>query len=727
MSPRLPRSVRWLAPLALIALLGAGAAKVARAQVLPTDAPILLSEEGSTRALAARPRGSQAPLGPVVIAPGEGSRVTIYVVRLESNKDANATAFRAFIEDVNHHQIYLPVESVEPTADRDWVYAVTLRLTEDVGDVGDVLVGVTWRGMLSNRVRLAIGHAGGGPADDEFAAPTPMPKEAPIYIATGDDNGDGTNYVGRLISPDRVRFMEQASFGPTSDLDAQIRRMGMSAWIADQQTMPYPTIPYPAVIPEPLNPPAGCTSGTDCFRDQYSQHLLQRWFFSDALYGNDQLRRRVAWALHKMIVTSGALDETVQANWTLQYIKVLDRNAFGNFKTLLTQMTLNPNMGNYLDMVRSTKGNPNENYAREILQLFSVGLYNLNQDGTIICVEHNPCQAGDTPSPTYDQNVVNGFTKIFTGWNTCNAGPPTCPNGQAGIPNFIDDLVLTTANHDTTSKVLLGGVTQPASQTGAADMTAAINNIFNHPNVAPFVSKQLIQNLVTSDPTPLYVARVAAVFNNNGAGVRGDLGAVVRAILMDPEARGDLKTDPMYGHLKEPVLFTANVLRRFNVRAANGVAGSQSDGYLNPQTTTLSQNVWNPTTVFSYYSPDYTVAASNPLVRGPEFGIMTTTTSLKRANLINTLAFSTIAINGTNGPNGTSIDLTELQTLSASDATGALLVDTLNQRMLHGSMSAQARASILTAVTTVASSNTLLRAQTAFYLVASSSQYQVER
>ncbi|MEO6394127.1 MAG: DUF1800 family protein, partial [Pyrinomonadaceae bacterium] len=386
--------------------------------------------------------------------------------------------------------------------------------------------------------------------------------------------------------------------------------------------------------------------------------------------------------------------------------------------------------GNYLDMIRSTKNNPNENYAREILQLFSVGLYNLNIKGEVQCIEHNPCQVGDTPSPTYDQNVVNGFTKALTGWNLCSAGPPTCPNGQVGIPDYADNLTFNFANHDTGSKLLLNGVTIPANavaHNGVAELNATIDNIFNHANVGPFVSKSLIQSLVTSDPTPDYVGRVATVFNNNGFGVRGDMAAVVRAILLDPEARGDLKTDPKYGQLREPVTYMTGILRTFNVRAANGVPGSQSDGYLNPQTSTLSQNVFNPTTVFSYYFPDYIVAASNPSVLGPEFGIMTTTTSLRRANLVNTFAFANVPISGTSGPNGTSIDLSELQNLSSQDATGALLVDTLNQKLMHGSMSAQMRTSILTAVTTVSSGNPTLRAQTALYLVASSSQYQVKR
>ena len=325
----------------------------------------------------------------------------------------------------------------------------------------------------------------------------------------------------------------------------------------------------------------------------------------------------------------------------------------------------------------------------------------------------------------FRSNVVNGFTKVFTGWNLCPSG---CPNSLPSIPDYIDPILLTAGNHDTTSKLLLDGITLPAGQTGSQDLTAALDNIFNNQNVGPFVSKQLIQHLVTSDPTPAYVARVAAVFNNNGFGVRGDLKAVVRAILTDVEARGDVKTDPNYGYLREPLLFVTNILRQFNVRAASGVAGSQSDGYLNPQTVTLGQDVFRAPSVFNYYPPDYVVPISGIL--GPEFYLMTASTSLRRANFGNTMVFSTIPVTtpgSTNGPNGTSIDLAEMQAISAADSTGAQLVEALNKKLLHGTMSIEMRNIITTAVLAAPSSDPLLRARTAIYLVATSSQFQVQR
>jgi len=232
----------------------------------------------------------------------------------------------------------------------------------------------------------------------------------------------------------------------------------------------------------------------------------------------------------------------------------------------------------------------------------------------------------------------------------------------------------------------------------------------------------LIQQLVTSDPTPAFVGRVAAVFNNNGQGDRGDLKAVVRAILLDPEARGDVKSDPNYGKLREPVQFVTNFLKHFNVRSADGT--QQSDGVINGLTSPLAQNTFYAPTVFNYYSPDYIIPGTSLL--GPEFGILTTGTAIARSNVINTMTFSRIN-SSADAPQGTAIDLSEMMQLAQSDTTGNLLIDTLNTRMLHGTMSPQMKSTIMTAVQAVASSDPTLRARTAIYLVATSSQYQVQR
>jgi len=274
------------------------------------------------------------------------------------------------------------------------------------------------------------------------------------------------------------------------------------------------------------------------------------------------------------------------------------------------------------------------------------------------------------------------------------------------------------------------------------DLKRALDNIFHHPNVGPFISKLLIQQLVTSNPTPAYVGRVASVFNNNGQDIRGDMKAVVRAILLDPEARGNVKTDPDYGHLREPALFITNLLKPFNPSAQAGAAAScagQSDGVLNIATLPLDQDLFNPPTVFNYYPMDYIIPGTN--LAGPEFGIMSTGTALKRPNFVNQFvspnnnpATPGIPLNinqpGTNvnyAPCGTRIDLSRLQALVTADQTGGTLIDTLNRELLGGSMSPAMRADITAAVQAVAAGSTLKRARTALYLVATSPQFQVQR
>ncbi|HEY0426445.1 MAG TPA: DUF1800 family protein [Pyrinomonadaceae bacterium] len=714
------------------------------ANTMPEDAPILMSQPDSTKALAGRPTKRGVDTSIKIFPPGARTTITLFVTNLDLLEGEGAKAFRAELEDAQHFRHPLEIISFEPTAENKWVYALTVRLNDGIGDVGDVLVRVTRRGMTSNRVRLSIGHES-KIRDDEGAAPTPNPIE-PVRTE---------NRVGLPWTGDRVRFMEQATFGVNSALELRLRRIGYSTWLEEQMEQRfdagnaerYSTFPYPNYSPVSIVVNEGCPDAAkrvSCTRDNYSMYPLQNWFFKEALYSDDQqLRRRISWALSQIMVVGGR--ETVQSGRMLPYIQILDANAFGSYRSLLEKITLNPAMGNYLDLAISTKQNPNENYAREVLQLFSIGVDMLNQDGT-------PMLDGQgNRIPTYNQETINNFTKIFTGWTFCQ-NPSVCPSVTLGVVNYKDQMISNAANHDTTQKTLLNypGATPviPAGQTAGQDLNAALNNIFYHPNVAPFISKLLIQQLVTSNPTPAYVERIANVFDDNGRGQRGDLKSVIRAILLDPEARGNLKTDPDYGKLREPVLFITDVLRPFNpqsqavtstVVACNG----QSDGILNGNTLILDQDVFNPPTVFNYYPMDYRIP--NTPLAGPEFGIFSTGTALKRPNFVNQFlppnnnpaapGVVTVNINAPEStanagvfiPCGTRIDLARLQTLVTDDTTGALLVDTLNRELMHGSMSSQMRNEILTAVQGVVSTNTLKRARTALYLVATSSQFQVQR
>jgi uncharacterized protein (DUF1800 family) len=440
---------------------------------------------------------------------------------------------------------------------------------------------------------------------------------------------------------------------------------------------------------------------------------LQRQFFVNALNNPDQLRQRVAFALSQILVTSGA-DSTLNLNYAMRYYQqmFLDK-AFGNYEDILTSVTLSPVMGDYLNMANNDKGNPatgtlpNENYARELMQLFSIGLWELKPDGTYLT------DAQGNPIPTYGQDEIRAFARVFTGWTFPTAPGQTQHNHNPGY--YIGQMIGIAANHDGTDKILLNGTPDSGGKTMSDDLAFAIHNVFMHPNVGPFISKQLIQKLVTGNPTPQYVGRISAVFNDNGQGVRGDMRAVVNAILTDPEARGALKIDSGYGKLREPVLYVAALARATNT-------ASDGDFFIN-QTRTQGQYLFYAPTVFNYYSPDYMIAGTS--ITAPEFQIQDATTSLARINYANSFFFNTIAPNQfLYGATGTQLNLATLQALAGNPGA---LVDELNQLMMNGTMSDSMRSTIITAINAVPGSDTLNRARTALYLVAGSPQFQVQR
>jgi uncharacterized protein (DUF1800 family) len=561
-----------------------------------------------------------------------------------------------------------------------------------------------------------------GPGTPNFTSPNALstvvsfdlPGNYTLRLSAFDGGITGYDDVNVIVNPsvpDLVRFLEQSTMGPSPALIGHVQQIGLGAWFNEQFALPSSGMPY--IPPAPSNVPANCNSF--CQRDNYSMYLLQNRFFLNAMYGNDQLRQRAVWTLHQLFVVSGR-DINV-SSWYLPYWQILDNNAFGNYRQLLQQITLNPAMGIYLNMAGSNKNNPNENFAREILQLFSIGTDLLNPDGTPQLDQ----VTGDI-LPSYDQNVVTNMAKILTGWNlAANIAP--------GVPDYNSYMIANNNNHDTTAKQLLvypgqTGVT-PAGLTALADLNIALDMIFNHPNVGPFIARHYIRQMVTSNPTPAYVGRVAAVFNNNGLGVRGDLKAVIKAVLLDPEARGEVQYDPNYGQLREPVLFETNVLRMWNPRSAN--LSTASDGVVNNQAVAMGQDVWRPATVFSYYPADYLLPGSTTVL-GPEFGVQQATTALKRANFVNTMVFSNIPV-GTNVPNGTAIDFSNLVPYATSPTPGSPtdLVDYLNHTLMHSSMSLSMYNRILATVVAVPASNPQLRAKQALYLVLSSSQYWVKR
>ncbi len=555
---------------------------------------------------------------------------------------------------------------------------------------------------------------------------------------------------------DAARFLEQATFGPSFATDpadpnyrvsvAHVRELGYADWINEQFNMPVrfpdnPDVPNvgtnygnpgdPGTCDDaagrgglcwsPPNPAGTCTNngGSTCNRDNYTAYLLQYQFFSNALTGQDQLRQRVAWALTQIDVISEL--DIRPASWMTPYLQLFDRDAFGNFRQLLYDITVNPGMGEYLNMRGNTRQNVNENYAREILQLFSVGLNKLNDDGTV------QVDGQGNPIPTYGQEEITNFALVFTGWNLDQQIAP-------GIPNYRDPMIVTNENnHDRNPKTLLDYPNPvnrdlPGDEDARPELDEALRNIFYHPNVGPFIGKLLIQKLVTSNPSPEYVARVTSAFNDDGTGTRGNMQAVISAILLDPEARNDPSGNTNYGHLREPVLLITNTLRALGVTAPDGTYTTDfvlGDSFL-PSAAThnlrMDQDVFRPPTVFSYYPPDNQLPGTNLL--GPEFAIQSTSTSLARINFLKDVAFHQMPTEP-NRPTGTWIDTTQFEPLAVGDATA--LLDDLNNRLMHGTMTDALRTIVLNVVTAIPEGNLTGRVQEAIYLIASSSQYQVER
>lgn len=717
-----------------------------------SKAPVLISEAASTRAIALESvtfKGEPFPLtSSVAFGSDTRTRICVFAMNLELLPGEGASAFTADIQDAGGKLHPLQIEFMGQVPSFPGITMFIVRLADDIGDAGDVLLRLNLHGMASNRVRMAIGHIGGGPADDAGAVATPAPATPP----PADPPLVPDSFTGPATDADAVRFLEQATWGPTAADIAHVKSVGFLAYLNEQFNTPvtnmakgsnFPDLAFPAEDGSqcPTTNPADPNYNQNvCNRDNFTMYPVHRTFFSNALYGPDQLRQRVAFALHQILVVSAA-SEVNRPSWMTVYLQALDRNVFASYRTLLQEITLTPAMGEYLDMRLSTRTSPNENFAREILQLFSIGTAVLNADGT------PQLDAQGIPVASYSQTHVNEFTRVFTGWNLV---PGTI---AAGTANWRDPMIPRGGtSHDFGAKTLLNGLNTAAcsSASGAAniacaqsDLNAALDNIFNHPNVGPFISKQLIQHLVTTNPSPPYVERVAKVFNNDCSGlypqgcsnVRGNLKLVVQAILLDPEARGDVKTDPNYGKLREPAQYVNGFLRAFNAKSfdktttSDGVLGSRSSTDF---TGTLDQPIFQPPTVFSYYQPAYEVPGTKIL--GPAFGILSTSTTLRRANDINTLVYSGVAANSTptaaspDRPRGTSVDIANLEALAANPGD---IADALNSLLFHGTMSTQVRTSLITAMNAIndatVTTRNQKRARVAVYLAATSSQYDIQR
>jgi len=547
------------------------------------------------------------------------------------------------------------------------------------------------------------GGGGGGGSTGSGPAPIPGPTEAE---------------AGRLLA--------QGTFGATEASIEAVRAGTAESWIRAQINTPPPSVSHQAYLDARLAELRVTSPNATLSYD----HFVESWWLA-SVTGPDQLRERVAFAYSQIFVISLASD-VVDPRGAGAYYDMLTANAFGNYRDLLEKVTLNPMMGRYLTYLGNMKEDaagtrtPDENYAREVMQLMTLGLYQLNLDGT------PKTDLNGKPLASYSPADISGLAKVFTGWSWYSPAPSasTFVGGNPDPDSKVRQMIIYPQYHSTSQKAFLGA-TIPASATvdGPGDLKIALDTLFNHPNTGPFVSRQLIQRLVTSNPSPAYVQRVAGVFNNNGAGVRGDMGAVVTAILMDPEARNATSAeDPAYGKLREPVIRMTHMMRAFQGNSASGKWQVRTTG----ANTSLGQTPLLASSVFNFWRPGYvppatTVLGSRNLV-APEFQIVNEVTNAGYVNVIE----QTIS-NGIGTSNDVRLSLSN-EVLIADQPE--LLADRLNRLLLAGQMSSALRKRVLDTLNAYAISPTDLtqasqaktnRVKAAVLLVMTSPEYLVQR
>ncbi|HSI60638.1 MAG TPA: DUF1800 family protein, partial [Ideonella sp.] len=544
---------------------------------------------------------------------------------------------------------------------------------------------------------------GGGSDPTAVGSPPPAPPPAPTPPPPAG-----------LSAIDASRFLTQATFGLRStDEVAALQAQGLEDWLVQQ-------FAAPAASQVSFLDEWRTRKNRNKVADEASYEAVwQQW-----LWGADPLRSRIVWSLLQVFVISNVAPD-VRPYAMSSYMDMLGRNAFGNYRQLLEEVALHPAMGYYLNMLESGKENaakgthPSENFAREVLQLFSIGLVKLHLDGSTQT-------AGGVPVPTYDQSVVKGFAKAFTGWsfgNQDNTNPKKFDtnNGENTDANWLVPMKAWPSHHDSTAKTLLDGRVLPAGQTAEQDLKDALDTIFNHANVGPFFCRQMIQRLVTSNPSPAYLQRVAGVFNDNGAGVRGDLQAVWRAILLDTEARGDDAPGRAgYGKQREPVVRFANFLRALGAASASGY--NEID-YLDSADNALGQSPLLAPSVFNFYSPNYRPAgalAAAGLV-APEFQITSETTVAGAMNF-----FSALFDAGSYG-NGASKVTLDYGPLVALAATPAALVARLDELFFNRQMGDGTRGRLTTLLAAMSRSTARERVTAALKITAMSTDFVIQK
>lgn len=573
-----------------------------------------------------------------------------------------------------------------------------------------------------------------GNLDLQVLNPAPGPAASDDLIA----QVLGTPPVPMVTPEDAARFLDEATFGATDSDIRNLSMIGYQAWLNQQFNMPLspqePGVEQALMVNNPPCASDNVTCNAALFvQNNQDEGLVQASFWQHALTGNDQLRQRVVYALSQMMVISSNNTTSIEnmPRGEANYLDVLGADAFGNFRQLLEDVTLNPMMGQFLSMLGNDKGNattdPDENYAREVMQLFTIGLWQLNDDGS------QKLDGSGNPIATYSNTDVQGLAKVFTGfsWNVPGDSSETAWSScciYVGPGHGEDLLPMQTfpSHHSTLEKQFLGADIPAGSSDPSADLKIALDTIFNHPNLPAFFSKQMIQHMVTSNPSPAYINRVAQVFKNDGTGVRGNLKAVITAILTDPEAR-DTATDvanPQFGKVREALIRYTEWARAFTAqsRTASFNLGSTEDPIYG-----LGEMTLRSPSVFNWFAPGYVPPNTSIAAAGlgaPEMQMTNVSTVVGYINYMQ----DAIGGTATAGPDVFSYYSTEMGLAATPDQ----LMDRINLMLMAGQMSSTLYNQILTTVASIPipsgdqnaiNAALLNRVQTAIYLTMASPDY----
>jgi uncharacterized protein (DUF1800 family) len=597
------------------------------------------------------------------------------------------------------------VASVSPNSLTPGAFTLTVTGTGFVaGSVINFAGGALTTSFVSPGELTASGSSAASlPSQIPVLVQNPNPGGAPSNTFNIAFTSTGTPTASPATPTAAARFLDQSSFGPTAATIAHVQQIGLQNSINEQFNQ------GTTLFSEPPSPDTAVCGFTNW-------RCTQSEFVNVATWGNDQLRQRVAMALSEIFVAPINRDNAMPF-----YLNTLANDAFSNYRTIMQDVALSPAMGDYLNMLNSGKPATgqiaNENFARENMQLFTLGLYLLNSDGS------RQTDSSGNPIPTYTELQVEAFARAYTGWTNANTDGTT-PAKFNYTANWFYFMVPVETKHDTTEKILLNGTALPAGQSAEDDLNGALDNIFAHPNIGPFVSRQLIQHLVSGNPSPAYVARVSAVFANNGSGVRGDMKAVLTAILMDPEARaGDVQTGDQAdahpavdgGHLREPLLWTENLLRGLNATPQSPATPYPYVSFMSSRLASLGEAPFNQASVFNYFPPEYVIPQTTS--NAPEFSLENTGSVVPRLSLADAIIHNTAS--------GPAVDLSATSPFGLQASDPATLVDYLGMLFMHSQMPTDMRTALITTVSAIPATDLQSRVRVAVYLVVTSSQYKI--